>query len=393
MEEIQLKDICDLDNGYAFKSDDYVEKSGTLNCRMSNIRPDGTFDILYSAKYLPDEFADKYEEYILHDGDLIIAMTDMAGDPKILGVPTVVNTQGYTLLLNQRVGRLRFIKNGVNADYLKLALQCPRVRNYLKRFAGGGVQLNVSKKDILSAPVRMCNEKEQTYVADIFKSVLEIKAKREHKLQLLDDLIKARFVEMFGDVKHEEKYKGIPLRELCLTMSGGTPSTKNTEYYEGNIPWITTVSLGPNHIDGSTAKGYITQDAIKNSATKLIPAGNILFGTRVGVGKSSINDVDICTNQDIIAIIGIDENKFNRVFIKHVLDDYQPYYDNLKKGATILGITSDDLKDTLIPDAPIDVQTEFVAFVEQVDKSKVAIQKSLDETQLLFDSLMQKYFG
>ena len=181
---------------------------------------------------------------------------------------------------------------------------------------------------------------------------------------------KARFVEMFGDVKHEEKYKGIPLRKLCITMSGGTPSTKNTEYYEGNIPWITTVSLGPNHIDGSTAKGYITQDAIKNSATKLIPAGNILFGTRVGVGKSSINDVDICTNQDIIAIIGIDENRFNRVFIKHVLDDYQPYYDSLKKGATILGITSDDMKDTLIPDAPIDVQTEFVAFVDQVDKSK-----------------------
>lgn len=175
---------------------------------------------------------------------------------------------------------------------------------------------------------------------------------------------------MFGDVKHEEKYKGIPLRELCITMSGGTPSTKNIEYYEGNIPWITTVSLGPNHIDGSTAKGYITQDAIKNSATKLIPAGNILFGSRVGVGKSSINDVDICTNQDIIAIIGIDENRFNRVFIKHVLDDYQPYYDSLKKGATILGITSDDLKDTLIPDVPIDVQMEYVAFVDQVDKSK-----------------------
>ena len=79
MEEIQLKDICDLDNGYAFKSDDYVDNSNTLNCRMSNIRPDGSFDILYSAKYLPDEFAEKYKDYILHDGDLIIAMTDMVG--------------------------------------------------------------------------------------------------------------------------------------------------------------------------------------------------------------------------------------------------------------------------------------------------------------------------
>lgn len=97
MEQIYLKDICDLDNGYAFKSDDYVDISHTLNCRMSNIRPDGSFDIMYNAKYLPDEYAEKYKDYLLKDGDLIIAMTDMAGDPKILGVPTVVDTKGYNL--------------------------------------------------------------------------------------------------------------------------------------------------------------------------------------------------------------------------------------------------------------------------------------------------------
>ena len=280
-------------------------------------------------------------------------------------------------------------KAGLDVDYLCYSLMFYKVDGMVN----GATRQKLTQAAMRKMQIPSRSIEEQEYIVDELNRISKMREQRKLELKLLDDLIKARFVEMFGDVKHEEKYKGIPLRELCLTMSGGTPSTKNTEYYEGNIPWITTVSLGPNHIDGSTAKGYITQDAIKNSATKLIPAGNILFGTRVGVGKSSINDVDICTNQDIIAIIGIDENKFNRVFIKHVLDNYQPYYDNLKKGATILGITSDDLKDTLIPDAPIDVQTEFVAFVEQVDKSKVAIQKSLDETQLLFDSLMQKYFG
>ena len=61
--KIQLKAICDLQNGYAFKSSDYVESSNTLNCRMSNIRPDGSFDILYNSKYLPDEFAEKCKDY------------------------------------------------------------------------------------------------------------------------------------------------------------------------------------------------------------------------------------------------------------------------------------------------------------------------------------------
>lgn len=230
--------------------------------------------------------------------------------------------------------------------------------------------------DIKKNSLELYDISEQEHIADQLDNVNRIIEARKQELQLLDDLIKARFVELFGDVQHEEKYKGIQLRELCTTVSGGTPSTKFPDYYEGDIPWISTVSLGPNHIDGSTAKGYITQEAIDNSATKLIPAGNILFGTRVGVGKSSLNDVDICTNQDIVAIIGIDESRFKRLFIKHVLDAYQPYYDSIKKGATILGITGDDLKDTLIPDAPIEIQMEYEAFVEQVDKSKVVAQQA-----------------
>ena len=214
------------------------------------------------------------------------------------------------------------------------------------------------------------SEEKQNEIATALNQVTKVIKEHEKLLENYDILIKSRFIEMFGDVKSEEKYKGIPLRELCTTVTGGTPSTKYPEFYEGNIPWISTVSLGPNHINGETAKGYITEAAINQSATKLIPAGNILFGTRVGVGKSSINDVDMCTNQDIVAIIGIDETRYSKVFIKHVLDSYQPYFDSIKKGATILGITSDDLKDSLIPDVSIQLQKDYESFVQQIDKSK-----------------------
>ena len=234
---------------------------------------------------------------------------------------------------------------------------------------------SLTKSDLLKIKIDLPVILEQQDVVDRLSKIEAVIELRKQELSVLDDLIKARFVEMFGDVQNEEKYKGIQLRELCSTISGGTPSTKFPEYYEGDIPWISTVSLGPNYIDGTTAKGYITQEAVDNSATKLIPAGNILFGTRVGVGKSSLNNVDICTNQDIVAIVGIDESKFNRLFIKHVLDAYQPYYDSIKKGATILGITGDDLKDTLIPNVPIETQIEFEKLVHQVDKSKFVLQK------------------
>ena len=240
----------------------------------------------------------------------------------------------------------------------------------LRKQAIGGVIKYIKLGNLTDALIELPSVDEQKAIVDILEKAKNVLDMRNEEISKLDNLIKARFVEMFGDVQHEEKYKGIRLRELCTTVSGGTPSTKFPEYYKGDIPWISTVSLGTNHIDGTAAKGYITQEAIDNSATKLIPAGNILFGTRVGVGKSSLNDVDICTNQDIVAIIGINESKFNRLFIKHVLDAYQPYFDSIKKGATILGITADDLKDTLIPDVPIEVQIEFVSFIDQVDKSK-----------------------
>jgi len=90
MEVVKLSSICDLQNGYAFKSNDYVESSNTLSCRMSNIRPGGRFDLDYNPRFLPDSFKKKYDQYLLKDGDLVIAMTDLANNPKILGVPTIV---------------------------------------------------------------------------------------------------------------------------------------------------------------------------------------------------------------------------------------------------------------------------------------------------------------
>ena len=145
--KVKLGDLVEFSNGYAFKSSDYVDCSNTVNCRMSNIRPDGSFDITHNIKFLPDEFANKYKDFILNDGDIVIAMTDMAGDPKILGVPTIVDTKGYTVLMNQRVGKLTLKNNNINPEYLKYSLISKPARDYFKSFAGGGVQLNIGKNE------------------------------------------------------------------------------------------------------------------------------------------------------------------------------------------------------------------------------------------------------
>ena len=173
--EIKLGEVCSLQNGYAFKSSDYINKSSVLNCRMSNIRPDGGFDAEYHPKYLPDEYWDKCSGYRLFDGDVIIAMTDMASDPKILGVPTIVSTNGKKFLLNQRVGKLSFLHDDrMNRVYLMHSLGQKYIRKELAKSAAGSTQINVGKPAILNIniydPPRSLQDQFATFVVQVDKS-------------------------------------------------------------------------------------------------------------------------------------------------------------------------------------------------------------------------------
>jgi len=150
----ELSSICDLQNGYAFKSADYVDLSNTLNIRMSSIRPGGFFDAEHNKRYLPDSYAVKYKDFLLNDGDLVIAMTDMAGDPKILGVPTIVkDLKERMFLMNQRVGKIHKFSDLIDVSYLRYFLTSPKLKEFYKSKGDGGLQINISKKDILSANI------------------------------------------------------------------------------------------------------------------------------------------------------------------------------------------------------------------------------------------------
>lgn len=196
--EIKLGEVCSLQNGYAFKSSDYINKSGVLNCRMSNIRPDGGFDAEYHPKYLPEEYWDKCSGYRLFDGDVIIAMTDMASDPKILGVPTIVSTNGKKFLLNQRVGKLSFLHDDrMNRIYLMHSLGQKYIRKELAKSAAGSTQINVGKPAILNIniydPPRSLQDQFATFVAQVDKSKFAVQKSLEKTQLLFDSLMQEYF--------------------------------------------------------------------------------------------------------------------------------------------------------------------------------------------------------
>ncbi|MGE4385501.1 MAG: restriction endonuclease subunit S [Endomicrobiaceae bacterium] len=252
---------------------------------------------------------------------------------------------------------------------------------------------NLQVKKYMNTEIQLPHINIQKKISNTLDKVTNLINLRKQQLEKLDLLIKSKFFDMFGDpLTNSKKWEISSLEKHCVFKSGGTPSRKKKKYFLGTIPWITTVSLGKNKINDEDAIALITKDAISNSSTTIIEPNSLLFGVRVGVGKISINTVPMCTSQDIVAITNINKKNFNIVYLKKTLETFSQYFNEQKRGATIKGITINTLKSTFIPIPPIKLQNQFAEFIEEIEKQKLLINKSLEKFELLYKSLMQKYF-
>lgn len=126
------------------------------------------------------------------------------------------------------------------------------------------------------------------------------------------------------------------------------------------------------------------------SSTHIVPAYSLMVGNRVGVGKSSINICEMCTNQDILSFIDIETDQYDLLFIKKVIEQYGPVFESQKRGATIKGVPSDWVKALQIPQAPIEVQRAFVAFVRQSDQAKLELEQTLSELTATYKRIISE---
>ena len=183
--------------------------------------------------------------------------------------------------------------------------------------------------------------------------------------------------------------KAVKLGEIGNFVSGGTPSRKHPEYFEGSIPWVSTPALNGGMIDEADAVQMITEQAIASSATKLLPPRSLLIGVRVGVGKTAVNLVPMCTNQDIVAITGVDESLWDIRYVSYAVQAKSSYLVSQKQGATITGITSKLLKGVEIQQRSIEDQR---CCVRMLDSVKDRIKDASDGIEKL-DELVKSRFG
>lgn len=387
--KVKLGEICNILNGYAFKSDKYVDE-GIRVIRITNVQK-GYIEDNKPQFYPMDEY-NNISDYILQEHDLLLSLTGNVGRVAML------SNDYLPAALNQRVACLRIKKQDVLLKCLYYALLSDKFERDCISSAKGIAQKNMSTEWLKDYEIEVYSKEKQLDIIEIFDNVTNIINVRKQQLQQLDELVKARFVEMFGDpVENPMRWSTKHLQELVTddcTISYGIVQTGDDQ--EEGVPVFRPVDI-VNHTPIRAELKKTTEEISNKYKRTILKGREMLITVRANIADTYIvgEEFSGCNVGRGIVPIRTKENEMILEFLKYQIDS-KHLNDNIKslaKGITLIQLNMEDLREVMLIVPPIEQQKNFVEFAKQVDKSKVAVQKALDEAQTLFDSLMQEYFG
>ena len=280
----------------------------------------------------------------------------------------------------------------ITREYLAVYLRSNCFVDWATSKTTGAKMPRLATKDLLDKDIPLPPLTKQRQIVAITTCINQLIFLYRRQLAKLDELVKVRFVEMFGDISTNKKGWDIqPLGKLCTIVRGGSPRPIE-QFLGGDVPWIKIgdATVGESIYIHST-KEHIIQEGISKS--RLVKAGSLIFANcGVSLGFARIITFDCCIHDGWLAMEDIDP-RLDKVFLLQALNQTTEHFRKIAPSGTQPNLNTAIMKayQQIVP--PIQVQKEFVSFVSLVDKSKAAVQSALDKAQLLFDSLMQKYFG
>lgn len=331
------------------------------------------------------EIAPKGEKLLMRKGDVLFGKR-RAYQKKVAIAPFdgIFSAHGMVLRPKTEV---------IDTDFFPLFIASDYFLDAAIKISVGSLSPTINWRDLKELEFDIPSLPVQRKLAKILWAINDTKGAYEQLIQETDELVKSQFIEMFGDLINAPKYPGVRFGTLGEMVTGGTPSSKHDEYYGGDIPFVSTPCLGKNYISEKDAQNYLTEAGVKNSTTHKIPPYSVMVGNRVGVGKSSINTCEMCTNQDILSFINIDTTKYDLLFLKKVIEQYATYYDEQKRGATIKGVPSDVIKNSLVPDVSLSMQKSYTHLVDQSDKSKFELNEAIKDLDAMYKRIIKDNLG
>ena len=371
-----LPEICNIQYGYAFDS----AKFNTTNTGVPLIR---IRDVLrgYSETYTTEECT---QEYIVQNGDILIGMD---------GEFNIARWNGGKAYLNQRVCRL-IPSSEIDSTYLFYFM--PKALKAIEDKTSFVTVKHLSAKELNKVLVLVPSIQEQKKMANSLQQLDEMISLRKQQLSKLDELVKSRFIELFGTI-HDNKlgYEIKTLQDVCEQIKDGTHQTPTyTDDRVNGYKFLSSKDVTTGKIDWTHLK-YIPEELHNELYARIAPKkGDILLAKNGTTGIAAIVDrdeiFDIYVSLALLRPIEI-----NVVYLWAAINSVETkqQFDSSLKGIGVPNLHLGEIKKARIIVPPIELQKQFAAFVEQTDKSKLAIQKSLEKLEILKKSLMQQYFG
>ena len=287
-------------------------------------------------------------------------------------------------------------KNYITREYLTYFLRSPKFVAYINEKTSGAKMPRANSSDLKSVEIECPTLENQRHITSEFDRIISIVRLRQQQLQKLDELVKARFVEMFGTI-HDNRFGFgvVTLQDVSAPIKDGTHQTPTyTTDVENGYKFLSSKDVTTGKVDWSHLK-YIPEELHRELYARISPRrGDILLAKNGTTGIAAIVDrdevFDIYVSLALIRPHGVDPTY---LWAAINAAETKQQFDASLKGIGVPNLHLGEIKKARIILPPMELQEQFATFVEQTDKSKVAVQKALDEAQLLFDSLMQKYFG
>ena len=338
----------------------------------------------------------KYTSYLLEDGDLLMSHINSV---QYLGRTVLyVKQSDETIIHGMNLLRLKARRDVINPAYAKYCFYGHPFRSQIRKITKKSVnQASFAVKDLKQIKLNIPALSEQNEIVMILDKIQQVLAHRIDELSKLDDLIKARFVEMFGDPVMNEK---VWITKSLLDM-GRCKNGMNFHYDDEGVE-INCLGVGDfkelSIIDNTDELPTVSLKEMP-SEEYLLKDDDIVFvrsnGNKALVGRSiAVYPGNVPTTFSGFCIRYRKHD--NEIIVPYLLMALKADSMRMKmtgRGANIQNLNQQILGTLVIPVPPIELQNQFADFVKQVNKSKVKVQKALDETQKLFDSLMQQYFG
>ena len=391
----KLKDICTQVRGVSYKPSDLRdENSGVPILRANNIQDTGI--VLDELVYV-DSSKVHSEQYLLTD-DIVICAS--SGSKNLVGKAATFKSD-----LSASFGAFCKVVRINNSDdlckaYIQQYFQSKIYRNAISESSAGANINNIKTEDIEALEIPLPSKEEQIKIAAELDTIQSAIDNKKQQLALLDEAVKSRFIEMFGDpVLNPKKWNIEKLKTLTSKIgSGATPKGGRESYISEGISLVRSMNVYKGYFEYE-GLAHITEDQARELDNVTLQENDVLINiTGASVARCCILPKDVIparVNQHV-SILRATE-KLNPVYLSNLLitDTEQRVLLGIggAGGATREAITKIELETLDIPVPPLSLQNDFATFVQQIDKSKFVVKQQIADLQELLDSKMQEYFS